>query len=108
MTYLVLGVGDCVLADKLKLDELKQLICVGNALENRAQVLQSLVVADGGQGSKGVSLASGVALRVKEGLQQLGSVGHEGLVVLVDRGDGKDGILANVGMAVLQTGSCRG
>lgn len=36
----------------------------------------------------------------EERVQQLGRIGNHRLVVLVDRVDGKDGVLANEGMSV--------
>lgn len=41
-------------------------------------------------------------------MQQLRGIRHESLVVLVNGCDGEDGILADVGVAVLETGSRRG
>ena len=95
-THLVLCVGDGVLADELELGELQQFIRIGNALEDGAQVLKRLVVADGHESSKGISLAGSVALGLEERLQQLGGVGHESLVVLEDGGNGEDGVLADI------------
>ena len=60
-----------------------------------------------GERGKGISLARGIAFGFQEGLEQLRRIGHQNLVVLVDGGNGKDGVLANVGVAVLETGSRR-
>ena len=38
--------------------------------------------------------------RSEKGVKEFGRVGNEVLVVLVDRVDGKDGVLANEGMSV--------
>lgn len=64
-------------------------------------------MADGRQGGESIALAGGIALGLEEGLEKLGGIGHEGFVVLVDGGNGEDGILSNIGMAVFKTSSCR-
>jgi hypothetical protein len=95
-TNLVLRVGNCVLANELQLNKLEQLIRVGDTLKDGAQVLESLIMADGNQSGESVSLAGSVTLGLEESLQKLRSIGHKGLVVLVDGSNGEDGILANI------------
>ena len=93
---------DRVLSDELQLNELQQFACVGDAFEYRAQILQCFFVADAHESRKCVALACVVALRFKEGLDEFGGVWHESLVVLVDGGDCEDGVLADVGVPVLE------
>lgn len=65
-------------------------------------------MADRGEGCKGITLAGAVGLRFKEGLEEFGGVGNEGLGVLENRGDCPGGILSYIGMAVFQTRAGRG
>lgn len=53
-------------------------------------------MANGSQSSESISLAGGITLGLEEGLQQLRRIGHEGFVVLIDGGNGKDSILADI------------
>lgn len=66
-TNLVLGVLNSILPDELQLDELKQLLGIGNALEDRAQVEQRLLVVYVSEGGESVPLAGWVALGLEEG-----------------------------------------
>lgn len=84
MPDLVLRVGDCVLADELQFNQLQQLIGVGDALEDGAQVLQRLVVADCQQGGERVPLTRSITFRLEESLKELWGVWHQHLVVLED------------------------
>lgn len=62
VNYLVCRIGDGVLTDELQLDQLQQLICVGDTLENGAQIFEGLVVANGGESGKCIPLAGGITL----------------------------------------------
>lgn len=108
VTYLILGVCDSILANEFELGKLQQLVCVGDTFKDGTQVFESFVVADRGQSSEGVSLARSVTFGFQESLEELRRVGHHSLVVLKDGSNCKDGILADVGMTVLKTGSCGG
>lgn len=107
-THLVLRVLDRILAQEFQLRQLEQLIGVGNGIKSRAEVLKRLLMADRSEGCKGITLAGAVGLRFKEGLEEFGGVGNEGLGVLEDRGDCPSGVLSYVGMAVFQTRAGRG
>lgn len=61
---------------------------------------------DAGKGSKGIALACGVCLAVEESCDKLCRIWNKRLGMRINRGDGKDGVLANVGVAVLETGAC--
>lgn len=108
MSHLVLGVLHSILADELELDQLEELFRVGNPLKDRAEVYQSPVMVDGGKGGKGIPLAGGVGFALEEGADEVGRIGNEGGRVLVDGCDGEDGILAHIGVAVLETLHCGG
>lgn len=61
-----------------------------------------------GQGGKGVPLACGVALGLEEGGNQVGGIWYQRGRMLKDGGNGKNGILPYVCVAVLETRSSRG
>ncbi len=107
-SYLVLCVLNRILPDKLELDELEKLLGVGDAVENGAQVGEGFLVGDGSEGAEAVALASGVALALEEGRDQVGSIGDQRRRMLEDGRHGEDGILSHVGMAMLEARSCRG
>ena len=72
-------------------------------VETNAHLLRyDFFVAYAHESRKCVALACVVALRFKEGLDEFGGVWHESLVVLVDGGDCEDGVLADVGVPVLE------
>ena len=102
-----MGVLDCILADKLNLRQLQQLLGVGDAVKDACEVGQGAFVADAGQRGKAVALAGGVGLGLDKGGEQLGGIGDQQRRVLEDGRDGKDGVLAHVGVAVLETGARR-
>lgn len=61
---------------------------------------------DVGEGSKGIALACGVCLAVEESCDKLSRIWNERLGMRINRRNGKDGVLANVCVAVLETGAC--
>lgn len=100
--YLVLRVLDGIFPDELQLDQLQELIRVGYPIKGTTQVFKCLLMADTDERSEGVSLAGVIALRLEEGGDEIGSIGDEGLRMLVDGGHGKDGVLPNIGMTMLE------
>ena len=100
-------IGHGVFPDELQLCQLQQLVRVRNAVKHAAQILQRFIMADRHERSKCVALAGMVILLRQEVLDELRSIRNELLEMLVYRCDGEDGILSNVGMAVLETLACR-
>jgi hypothetical protein len=66
-----LGVDNSIPPDELELGKKHKLIVVRYGVEDSAQILQSFFVADRGQGSKGIALASRIVLLVQEVCQKV-------------------------------------
>lgn len=64
-------------------------------------------MANRSQGSKGVPLASVIALLLQEVQEKLGRIGDESFQMLIYRGDGENSVLADICMAVLKALSSR-
>jgi hypothetical protein len=107
-THLVLGVLNSILAQELKLSQLKKLIGVRNSIESCAKVLEGLLVANRHEGSEGIALASAIRLRFEEGQKQLGRIWDESFGVLEDGSNCPGGVLAHIGVAVFQARAGRG
>lgn len=103
--YLVLRVLDSILSDELQFDQLEQLLCIWDSVEDGAQIYEGLLVVYAGQGGEGVPLACGVALGLEECSNQVGGIGDQRGRVLKDGGNGEDGILPYIGVTVLETRS---
>lgn len=99
--YLILGVLHRILADKLKLYELEQFICVWDGVESSAKVFQSFLMIHRTQSSKGISFASMIAFSFEKSPYKLRGIWDQGLGMVVDGRDSEDSILANVGMPML-------
>lgn len=65
-------------------------------------------MVDAGKRGEGVPLARGIVLGLEEGGNELSGIWNQRRGVLVNRGNSKDGILANVCVTVLETGSSGG
>lgn len=61
-----------------------------------------------GQSGEGVPFACRVALGLEECGDEVGGIWYEGGRVLEDGGDGKNGVLADIGVTVLETRPRRG
>lgn len=62
-------------------------------------------MVDAGERCESIPLAGGIRLSLQEGCNQLRGVGNERGRVLVDGCNGKDGVLPDVGVSVLEAGS---
>lgn len=76
---------------------------VGNSIENGAEVFQCLFMADRNEGGESVALARWIALVVQECCQEIGRIRHQFGKMREYGGDGKSGVLPNIGMSVCQT-----
>lgn len=63
-------------------------------------------MADGHEGCECIALAGAVGLRIEERLDKLRSIWDQRLRVLEDRSDSPHGVLADIGVAVIQAGAC--
>lgn len=77
LAYLVLGILDCILADKFKLHQLQQLLCVGNSLKNGAEIDQGNIMVDRRQGSECVPLARSIRLALEKGCDEFRGIRDE-------------------------------
>jgi hypothetical protein len=99
------GRGASFASDEVDDGELEKLVERGDGIEDGEQVLDRSRLGDRAEGDKGVSLAGRVGLGSEEGEEELGRVWDEVLVVLVDGKDGEDGVLSDVGVAILHAAS---
>lgn len=102
LPHLILRVLDRILPDKFQLHQLQQLIGIRDAIERRRQVLQGLLVADGHESGKRITLAGAIRFGFEEGLDELWGVRDEVFRVLIDRGNRPHGVLPHVRMTVFQ------
>lgn len=65
-------------------------------------------MADHLQRNKSVAFARVVVLVLDEDFNEFGCIGYQGFGMLKDGGYGEDGVLADVSMSVLETGSSGG
>lgn len=63
-------------------------------------------MVDAGESCESIPLAGGIRLSLQKGCNQLCGVGNERGRVLVDGGNSKDSVLPDVGVSVLEAGSC--
>lgn len=99
---------DGILANEFEFDELQKFIGVRDGIKDSAEICEGLLVVDRCQRSECVSLASIVALGLKESIQEICGVWDEGFGVLENGCDSENGILSDVCVAVLETGARRG
>jgi len=107
-TYLVLGVLNCIFADKFNLNKLQKLLRVRYAVKNLAKVGKRSVMVYASKSSESIALAGCVALSFEESRDEIGSVRDKRGGVLENGRHGEHGVLPDVGMAVLKAGAGRG
>jgi hypothetical protein len=59
-------------------------------------------MTDHSQGSKAIPLGGSIRFSFKEGGNEVWSIGNHGILVQVYLGNGKDSVLSDVGMAMLE------
>ena len=91
--------------DHLNNAHLQQLVHTRNLIEDLQDVLDCLGHCALREKDECIALARGVALRGKEGVDELRRVGDEVLVFAVDRVYREYGVLPDICVAVLQTGA---
>ena len=84
---------------------LEQLVEPGDLVVDLAHVLDGARHSTVGEEDERIAFARGIALRREEGVDELGCVGDEVLVLAVDGEDGEDGVLGDVGVPVLEAGA---
>ena len=84
---------------------LEQLVEPGDLVVDLAHVLDRAGHSTVGEEDERIAFARGIALRREEGVDELGGVGDEVLVLAEDGEDGEDGVLADVGVPVLEAGA---
>jgi hypothetical protein len=104
----VLLVYNGIFPDKLQLDQLQQLLGIGYSIKRSTKIRQCLVMVDGRESGEGISLAGRVAFCLQESRDELCCVGDERGRMLENGRHSKDGVLADICVAVLETRSGRG
>ena len=96
-----------ILAYEFELHQLKQLVCIGYAVKSSAKIFQRLIMVHRTESGKRISLASVVTLAFEKRLEEFRRVWNQDLRKVIYGGNGENGVLADVGMSMLQTGPGR-